>query len=201
LGLAPRIPNLGLRADARGNAPAGTSPALGPLLLYRTGGAEPMVFESPSADALAATPGPPAPHSSIPDSAPTSSPEATQEPRGCPAAKFRIRFRKAGDLRLVSHHDLMHCFERMLRRAELPMVYTQGFHPHPRMTFALSLALGVVGGAEVVELELDPGLAAEEVHDRLGRQAPPGLEILSVGIVDKKAKLQVRRAWYRAGVP
>src|SRR5262245_34024195 len=89
--------------------------------------------------------------------------------------KYRIRFRKAGDLRLVSHHDLMHVFERMLRRADLPCVSTQGFHPHPRITFALSLALGIVGCAEVVELELAGPLSAEEVHKRLARHAPPGL--------------------------
>ena len=66
-----------------------------------------------------------------------------------PRCKFRIRFRKAGDLRLVSHHDLMHVFERMLRRADLPFPVTQGFNPQPRMWFALSLALGVVGLDEV----------------------------------------------------
>jgi radical SAM-linked protein len=96
---------------------------------------------------------------------------------------------------------LMHVFERMLRRAELPVLYTKGFHPQPRMTFALSLALGVVGGAEVVELELDGGLPAEEVHGRLARQAPPGLEILSARVIEGKTKLHVRRAFYHAPVP
>src|SRR6202047_1078281 len=78
-----------------------------------------------------------------------------------PRSKYRLRFRKDGDLRLVSHHDLMHVFERMLRRAELPIAHTQGFHPQPRMVFALSLALGIGGANEVLELELtgslDPG--------------------------------------------
>jgi len=50
--------------------------------------------------------------------------------------KFRIRFRKVGDLRLLSHHDLMRTFERMLRRAGLPFRSTEGFHPKPRMVFA-----------------------------------------------------------------
>ena len=65
-------------------------------------------------------------------------------------AKFRIRFRKSGELRWLSHHDLMDCVERMLRRAALPYRSTQGFHPKPRMVFALSLALGIVGCAEVL---------------------------------------------------
>jgi len=69
--------------------------------------------------------------------------------------KVRIRFRKAGDLRMVSHHDLMRCFARMLRRAALPFRSSEGFHPKPRLSFPLSLALGIVGCEEVVDLELD----------------------------------------------
>src|SRR5439155_20976241 len=67
--------------------------------------------------------------------------------------KVRLRFRKGGDLRLVSHHDLMRCFERMLRRAGLPYRSTAGFNPKPRLVFASALPLGVVGCEEVVELE------------------------------------------------
>src|SRR5437867_8333000 len=112
-----------------------------------------MVFEPPSA----------APHQ----------PGEPTSPRGM--TKFRIRFRKAGDLRLVSHHDLMRCFERMLRRAELPFHSTEGFNPHPRMAFALSLPLGVVGTDEVVELELNEALPPAGVQQRLARQARPAL--------------------------
>jgi radical SAM-linked protein len=114
--------------------------------------------------------------------------------------KFRIRFRKAGDLRLVSHHDLMRCFERMLRRAELPFHSTQGFNPRPRLVFALSLALGVIGCEEVVELELDADLPAAEVHDRLARQAPAGLEFLSVAPVARRSTAQVRLVCYRVAL-
>src|SRR5580658_10243541 len=115
-------------------------------------------------------------------------------------AKFRVRFRKSGNLRLVSHHDLMHCFERMLRRAELPLCTTQGFHPQPRMIFAQSLALGIAGSNEVVELELKEDLPPEEVHARLVRQTPPGMEILSTRSIDFKAGAQVRRAFYRLAI-
>jgi radical SAM-linked protein len=115
--------------------------------------------------------------------------------------KVRIRFRKAGDLRLISHHDLMRCFERMLRRAGLPFHSTQGFNPRPRLVFALSLPLGVVGCEEVVELELTEPLAAEEVHDRLARQAPAGLTLLSVRPTASKAAAQVCRVCYRLAVP
>jgi radical SAM-linked protein len=115
--------------------------------------------------------------------------------------KVRIRFRKGGDLRLVSHHDLMHCFERMFRRAALPFHATQGFNPKPRMAFALSLALGIVGCEEVLELELDESLPLETIQQRLAGQAPPGLEILSVKRIERKARAQVRRVCYCVPVP
>src|ERR1700722_3525423 len=67
--------------------------------------------------------------------------------------KLRFRFSKTGTLRLLSHHDLMRCLERMLRRAALPFKSTAGFHPGPRVVFALSLPLGVAGLDEVVEIE------------------------------------------------
>src|SRR5258707_1039709 len=94
--------------------------------------------------------------------------------------KFRIRFRKVGDLRLLSHHDLMRTFERMLRRAALPFRSSQGFHPKPRIIFALSLPLAVIGLEEVAELELADCLAIEELHGRLNRQAPPRLVTVSL---------------------
>src|SRR5205807_8000052 len=104
--------------------------------------------------------------------------------------KVRIRFRKYRDLRLISHHDLMRCFERMLRRAALPFHSTEGFNPKPRMAFALSLALGIEGHEEVVELELDEELPPDEVQARLSRQAPAGMEILSVRRVPCSTRAQ-----------
>lgn len=115
--------------------------------------------------------------------------------------KLRIRFRKRCDLRLVSHRDLMRCFERMLRRAELPFHSTEGFHPKPRVVFALSLALGIEGCEEVVEVELDALVAPEEAQRRLERQAPAGLEIVSVRRIDVRAGAQVRRVTYQLPLP
>lgn len=116
-------------------------------------------------------------------------------------AKFRIRFRKGGDLRLLSHHDLMRAFERMLRRAALPFRSTEGFHPHPRLVFALSLPLGVVGQQEVAELELTEELPADEVLARLAAQAPAGLEFFSIKRIPLNQTGQVSRALYRLPVP
>ncbi len=115
--------------------------------------------------------------------------------------KVRIRFRKSGHLRLVSHHDLLRCFERMLRRAALPFHTTQGFNPRPRLVFALSLPLGVVGCEEVVELELTEEVDPAEVQRRLAEQVPPGLEILSVQRIAPKTVAHVTAATYRVPLP
>lgn len=118
-----------------------------------------------------------------------------------PVDKARIRFRKSGALRLLSHHDLMRTFERLLRRCALPFHRSQGFHPKPRLIFALSLPLGVVGREEVVELELVEILPPEEIHGRLTQHTPPGLEILSVRRIPVNVNAQVCRLAYAVGVP
>ncbi|WP_152052859.1 TIGR03936 family radical SAM-associated protein [Tautonia marina] len=93
-------------------------------------------------------------------------------------SRLRIRFAKRGDLRLVSHHDLMRCLERVLRRAALPVAHSQGFNPRPKLSFPLALALGIEGRREVLELELAEPLRPSEVLRRLCDVAPPGLDFL-----------------------
>src|SRR4051812_33424929 len=97
-------------------------------------------------------------------------PPPGRPPSPVAADKVRIRFRKDGSLRLLSHHDLLRTFERLLRRADIPCHRTQGFNPHPRIVFALSLPLGVVGLREVVEIELSEVLDPGEVRGRMERQ-------------------------------
>jgi len=114
-----------------------------------------------------------------------------------PLDKVRIRFRKSGDLRFVSHLDLMRAFERLLRRAELPFRMTEGFHPTPRLVFAQSLSLGTVGTAEVLELELTETIEPEEVLRRLRERAIPGIEFLSSRRIPMKTTARPWRASYR----
>lgn len=116
--------------------------------------------------------------------------------------RYRIRFAKVGDLRLTGHRDLIRLFERMLRRADLRLAMTEGFHPKPRMTFPSALALGVAGLDEVMELELANPRTADELKELLSRHAPPGLEILSVQLMPPGTKkAQVRFVWFEVVVP
>src|SRR4051812_36584994 len=114
-----------------------------------------------------------------------------------PLDKVRIRFRKSGDLRLVSHLDLMRSLERLLRRAQLPFRRTEGFHPTPRLVLAQSLPLGVVGHHEVLELELTEEIDPDEVLRRMREQAPPGIEFLSAKRIPVNVTARPRRAVYR----
>jgi len=110
--------------------------------------------------------------------------------------KLRFRFAKTGSLRLLSHHDLMRCLERMLRRAQIPFKSTAGFHPSPRVVFALSLPLGVIGRDEVVEIELNHPHPVEEVRAALNTQAPEGLAFTRGAAIPMKATAVPRRVHY-----
>ena len=115
--------------------------------------------------------------------------------------KFRLRFEKAGVLRLLSHHDLMRVLERMLRRAGLPFKSTAGFHPGPRVVFAQSLSLGVVGRDEVVELELTEVRDSGDVLTGLNTQAPEGLRFNRATVVPMKTTAMPRRIVYSLPLP
>jgi radical SAM-linked protein len=90
--------------------------------------------------------------------------------------KVRLRFAKCGDLRLVSHHDVMRCLERMLRRGRVAVAATQGFNPRPKITFALALGLGIEGRSEIVDIELLEPLEPAALLAKLKPVAPPGFE-------------------------
>jgi radical SAM-linked protein len=115
-----------------------------------------------------------------------------------PYDKVRIRFRKSGDLRLVSHLDLMRAFERLLRRASIPIRMTEGFHPAPRMVFAQSLSLGLAGENEVVELELTEDVEPDAMLARLRAATIPGIEFHSATRIPLKVTARPKRAVYTA---
>lgn len=116
--------------------------------------------------------------------------------------RLRIRFRKEGDLRWISHRDLLRLFERMLRRAGLKLGMSEGFHPKPRMSFPLALALGIEGHDEVMELELSEPLEARFVETVLEPQCPSGLVLSKIEVLsDFRNKAQVNSVAYEIEVP
>jgi len=90
---------------------------------------------------------------------------------------------------LVGHRDMMRAFQRAFRRARLPLSFSEGFHPHLRMTFPMALAVGTESTDEVMELELvDCELSSEEIASRSARFTPAGLNILSAELLPEGTK-------------
>ena len=117
-------------------------------------------------------------------------------------SRLRIRFSKEGDLKLISHRDLVRTFERMFRRADLPLTMSQGFHPRARMTFPSALSLGIAGRNEVLEFHLTGEFSSDEVQSRLAAQAPKGIEINAVELLPEGTrKARVESATYQVPVP
>jgi len=92
--------------------------------------------------------------------------------------KIRLKFRKIGEMRFLSHLELAHLFYRASKRADLPLCFSEGFHPMPRIIFATALPVGMESLMEIVEVECEGKITPPEVLERLNRTVPPGVEIL-----------------------
>ena len=116
--------------------------------------------------------------------------------------RFRICFTKQDDLRWLSHRDLMRTWERLLRRAGVPLSMSEGFHPKPRMNFPSALAVGIAGLNEVVEVDLSEAWSTEQLEAALAPQLPPGLLLRSVTLMPLEAgKAQAVGVDFTATVP
>ena len=106
--------------------------------------------------------------------------------------RVRIRFNKLGKVRWTSHRDVARMWERAFRRVTLPLAYTQGFSPRPRVSFGLALPTGHESVAEYLDLELAAGAELDEValHHlpaRLSPALPAGIDVLAACIIDDRA--------------
>ena len=109
---------------------------------------------------------------------------------------IRIWFEKRGRAKYISHLDLMRAFTRAVRRAALPLWYTEGFNPHPYLAFPLPLPLGQEGLREAMDLRLVAPMPFDEVRARLNAVLPEGLRVLSVTEPWAKAG-EIKAAAYR----
>ncbi len=124
-------------------------------------------------------------------------------PQGAASTRFRVRFAKSAEMRFTSHLDLLRSWERALRRSELPVAFTQGRHPHLKMSFGPPLPLGHRSRAEFFDLEFarPPGV---DLVERLNAVLPPGIEALDYRpILFKSPSLmsQLEGASYRIRFP
>ena len=113
--------------------------------------------------------------------------------------RIRITFVKQGALRYTGHLDLHKLWERAARRAELPLAYSQGFHPQPKMNMAAALPLGFSSRCEVMDMKLEHDIPLNDLPTRLNTTLPSGLQVLEVEQVDERApalQTQVASAEY-----
>ena len=110
--------------------------------------------------------------------------------------RYRITFTRDRIVRFVGHLDLAKTWERILRRADLPVAHSQGFHPLPKITFASALPVGCTSEAELMDVVLSEPIAPSEVMRRLASTLPAGIAITSVAEVPLNAPaLQAELRW------
>lgn len=104
--------------------------------------------------------------------------------------KQRIRFtyEKGEAVKFISHQDEFRLWERTLRRADLPLLYKQGFNPQPHIQFAAALGLGMTGVAEIVDVIFEPPLPLDEIAPRVRAKLPPGVTLHNLEEVPVKTK-------------
>ncbi len=117
--------------------------------------------------------------------------------------RLRVTFSRGEELKYLSHLDVMRLWERALRRANLPLAYSQGFSPHPKISIAAPLPLGVTGEGELMDIVIQRRVSPYLVQKTLANQLPKGVSIISVAQVSPDApslQSQVRRAEYRVEI-
>jgi radical SAM-linked protein len=107
---------------------------------------------------------------------------ARRVPEGPPpppiVQRVRLRYTKRGRLRFTSHRDFARAFERALRRAEVPMAYSAGFHPHPKISYIGAAPTGVASEAEFLEIALAIENDVEQLRIRIDDALPDGLDVV-----------------------
>lgn len=103
-------------------------------------------------------------------------------------SKYRLKFSKTDRMRFIGHLDLMTLFRRSIKKAVLPIAYSQGFNPHQLMSFALPLSLGVSSVGEYLDIELEVETDENIIKDKLNKVLPLGVSILDVKSIEFSKK-------------
>lgn len=98
-----------------------------------------------------------------------------------------MQFCKTREGRFLSHLDLMHTWERVIRRSQLPLAYSQGFNPHPKINFASACAVGTTSDGEYMDMELTQELPVEQVEEMLQAVMPLAFRVSAMKVVSGKA--------------
>ncbi|MDP2931837.1 MAG: TIGR03936 family radical SAM-associated protein [Chloroflexota bacterium] len=94
--------------------------------------------------------------------------------------RLRVKFARGEKLKFISHLDIMRLWLRAFNRAELPLAYSEGFNPHPRLSLAVPLPIGVTSEAELMDIYCARWVSPHSFTSAVDRQLPPGVSILQV---------------------
>ena len=117
--------------------------------------------------------------------------------------RLRIKFSRGEEVKFISHLDLMRCWERAMRRAQVPLAYSEGFTPHPRISLAVPLALGVTSEAELMDINHTRWISPPWFTGGVSQQLPPSIKILGavpVALTLPSLQSAVRTAEYQVEV-
>lgn len=107
---------------------------------------------------------------------------------GIDMPRVMLRLSKGDEVKYLSHLDVMRTFESALRRARIPVSYSEGFNPRPRMSFGSAVGVGVSSNDERIVVEMASAVDAREVGERLGSKLPAGLDVLGAESVQDGVK-------------
>ena len=102
--------------------------------------------------------------------------------------KIRIRFSKQGQMKFIGHLDMVRYFQKVMRRAEIDVAYSEGFSPHQKMSFAAPLSVGTLSRGEYFDLEVKTTFSTKEALKRINNQNVEGVEVLSYKLLSDNAK-------------
>ena len=103
--------------------------------------------------------------------------------------KARIKFRKYGVLRFIGHLDVMRFFQKLMRRADIPIAFTGGYSPHMIMSFASPLGIGLTSDGEYLDIELTAPVDSREAVKRMNEECVEGIEIISIRQISDEKKM------------
>ncbi|MBD3181929.1 TIGR03960 family B12-binding radical SAM protein [Candidatus Poribacteria bacterium] len=121
-----------------------------------------------------------------------------------PDMRIRFMFVKGEEVRFISHLNMINAFTRAFRRADIPIAYSHGFNPHPKISFGSVLPVNTTSEAEYADVELELYMDPEEFMEKANNELPPGLKILSadqVKLKEKSLMSQINMASYEVKIP
>lgn len=102
--------------------------------------------------------------------------------------RYRLNFEKMGKMKFVGHLDLLKLFQRAIRRAKLPVYYSNGFNPHQETIFAMPLTLGMTTSKDVIDIRLTEEIDKEEIMNGINKELPNGFVITDIRVLKDDEK-------------